>query len=119
MHLFEFLNGERSIYLAGKSDASLQHVCSSLEQTLALDAFDYDAEDTWVYASSAGAGFGFNVTRTEDTATIATWMASAPTDVNYQVVLTYYGTFDEAAFQRVKAALQEALNTEILVYQAV
>ena len=66
--------------------------------------------------ASAGAGFGFNITRTEDTDTIATWMASAPRGVNYQVILSYYGTPDEAAFQRVRSALQRALDTELKVY---
>jgi len=104
------------MYLAGKSDASLEQVCASLEQSLALDPFDHDAEDTWVYARSAGAGFGFNITRTEDTDTIATWMASAPRGVNYQVILNYCGMPDQAAFQRVRSALQRALDTELQVY---
>lgn len=116
--MFEFLKGERRIYLAGKSDATLEHVCSSLEQTFGLDPFVYDAEDKWVYARSAGAGFGFNITRTEDTDTIATWMPSAPSNVNYQVIVSYYGSGDEAAFQRVLAALQQALNTKLQIYQA-
>jgi hypothetical protein len=74
---------EHRMYLAGKSDARLEDVCASLEESLGLDPFDREAEDTWVYARSAGAGFGFNITRTEDTETIATWMASAPRGVNY------------------------------------
>jgi len=107
---------ERRMYLAGKADVSLEQVCTSLEQTLALEPFDHDAEDTWVYARAAGAGFGFNITRTEDTDTIATWMASAPRGVNYQVILSYYGLPDEAAFQRVWSALHQALGTEMKVY---
>jgi hypothetical protein len=107
---------EHRMYLAGKSDASLEQVCASLEQTLWLDPFDHEAEDTWVYARSAGAGFGFNITRTEHTDTIATWMPSAPRDVNYQVILSYYGTPTEAVFQRVRSALQRALDTELEIY---
>jgi hypothetical protein len=110
------LQSERRMYLACKSDASLDHVCVSLEQSLGLDVFDRDAEDSWVYARSAGAGFGFNITRTEGTDTIATWMPSAPHDVNYQVILTYCGAPDTAAFQRVRSALQRALNTEPQIY---
>ena len=104
------------MYLAGKSDKSLEQVCGSLEQTLALDPFDHDAEDTWTYARSAGAGFGFNITQTEGTDTIATWMESAPQDVNFQVILTYYGVLDEAASQRVRDALQQALGAELQIY---
>jgi hypothetical protein len=110
------LQREQRMYLAGKSDASLEDVCASLEQALGLDPFDRDAEDTSVYARSAGAGFGFNITRTEDSDTIATWMASAPRGVNYQVILNYYDTPDEAAFQRVRSALTQALDSELAVY---
>jgi len=110
------LQREQRMYIAGKSDASLEQVCASLEQSLALEPFNHDAEDTWVYARSAGADFGFNITRTEHMDTIATWMPSAPRDVNYQVILSYYGTPDEAAFQRVRSALQQALHTELEVY---
>ncbi|MDB6030271.1 MAG: hypothetical protein JWM16_609 [Verrucomicrobiales bacterium] len=104
------------MYLACKSDASLDQVCASLEQSLGLDAFDRDAEDTWIYARSAGAGFGFNITRTDDTETISAWMQSAPHDVNYQLILSYYGTPETAEFQRVRSALQQALSTELQIY---
>jgi hypothetical protein len=110
------LQREHRMYLAAKSDASLEQVCAELEQSLGLEPFGHDAEDTWVYARSAGAVFGFNITRTERTDTIATWMASAPGDANYQVILSYYGTPEEAAFQRVRSALQRALDTKLQVY---
>lgn len=107
------------MYLAGKSYASLEQVCAALEQRLALERFNHHTEDSWVYARSVGAGFGFNITRTEDTDTIATWMASAPRGVNYQVILSYHGTPDEAAIQRIRSALREALKTELNVYHVV
>ena len=107
---------EHRMYLAGKSDVSLEEVCASVERSLALEPFDHDAEDTSVYARTAGAGFGFNITRTEGTDTISTWMSSAPRGVNYQVILSYYGTPDEASFQRVRSALKQALKTEVEVY---
>jgi hypothetical protein len=110
------LHPEHRMYLAAKSAATLQEVCALLEESLDLDAFEYDSEDTWAYARSAGAGFGFNITRTKGTDTIATWMPSAPRGVNYQVILSYDGTPDEAAFQRVRSALQQALGTELQVY---
>lgn len=113
----EFL--ERRMYLACKSDASLEQVCSFLEENLGIDAFEYDAEDTWVYARSAGAGFGFNITQTEDTDTIAEWMSSAPRDINYQVILSYYGLLDSEAFQRVQNALRAALNVEPQIYDKI
>lgn len=111
-----FFQREHRMYLAGKSDASLEQVCASLEQSLKLDSFEHDTEDTWVYARVTGAGFGFNITRTGDTDTIATWMASAPRGVNYQVILSYYGTPEEVDFQRVRNALQRALDAELQIY---
>jgi hypothetical protein len=104
------------MYLAGNSAVSLQEVCVSLEASLGLDGFIYDSEDTWAYARSAGAGFGFNITRTEGTDTIATWMQSAPLGVNYQVILSYSGTPGGPAFQRVRSALRQALAAELHVY---
>ena len=113
------LQHEHRIYLAGKSDASFERVCATLEQALELKPFDHDSEDSSVYARSVGAGFDFNITRTEDADTIATWMASARRGVNYQVILSYYGSLDEAALQRVLSALQQALKTELEVYHVV
>lgn len=110
------LQREHRRYLAGKSDASLEQVCASLEQSLMVKTFDYDAEDTWVYARSEGAGFDFNITRTEAMDTIATWMSSAPRRVYNQVILSYYGAPDETAFHRVWSPLQQALKAELEVY---
>jgi hypothetical protein len=107
------------MYLAAKSAASLEEACAWLETSLALDAFAYDSEDSWDYARSSGAGFGFNITRTEGTNTIATWMQSAPLDVNYQVIVSYDGTPSETALQRVRSALQEALGAELQIYHVV
>jgi hypothetical protein len=110
------LQHEHRMYLAARSEVSLERMCALLENNLSLEPFKHDSEDTWVYARSAGAGFGFNITQTEDTGTIATWMQTAPRNVNYQVILSYHGTPDEAAFQRVRSALQQALGTELQVY---
>ncbi|MBW3636543.1 MAG: hypothetical protein KY445_08780 [Armatimonadetes bacterium] len=81
---------DHSLYFAAKSNEELGQVCKFIQQKYALGDFLFDSEDNWEYGYSYNHRIGFNVTNTDDLDTISRWMTTAPSDVNYQIVLHYF-----------------------------
>ncbi|AMV21648.1 hypothetical protein VT03_27340 [Planctomyces sp. SH-PL14] len=63
-------------------------VCRELQSAFSLPAFTFDSENHWEYGYSKNPEMGINVTKTEDSRTIETWIAGCPPRVNFQVILT-------------------------------
>ena len=74
--------------------------------------------DEWVYLSaSLQDGTQLNLTRTDGFDTIATWVAGAPTGVNWQLMLTREAGLDTALVERICEALHAALGARLAVYR--
>lgn len=111
--------------LSGKSMAKgAAALATELGQALPADAQGEGADggedgDSWAYISTAlPDGTQLSLTRTEGFDTIATWVAGAPTGVNWQLMLTREAGLDTALVDRLCHALHQALGTRLAVYLA-
>ena len=74
--------------------------------------------DEWVYLSAnLQDGTQLNLTRTDGFDTIATWVAGAPTGVNWQLMLTRDAGLDTAQVERICETLHAALGARLAVYR--
>ena len=74
--------------------------------------------DEWVYLSARlQDGTQLNLTRTDGFDTIATWVAGAPTGVNWQLMLTREAGLDTALVERICETLHAALGARLAVYR--
>ena len=79
---------------------------------------DHDDGDEWVYLSAIlQDGTQLNLTRTDGFDTIATWVAGAPTGVNWQLMLTREAGLDTAQVERICETLHAALGARLAVYR--
>lgn len=91
------------IYYGSFSDLPIDVVGEQIASKLGLNIVLSDAEDTWEYATYKNDTLSLNITKTEDTHTIKTWMKTAPDGINYQMVLfigalgAYVDDFEAAA----------------------
>ena len=74
--------------------------------------------DEWAYLSATLAdGTQLSLTRTDGFDTIATWVAGAPTGVNWQLMLTREAGLDTTRVEQVCEALHAALGARLAVYR--
>lgn len=79
---------------------------------------DHGDGDEWAYLSaSLQDGTQLNLTRTDGFDTIATWVAGAPTGVNWQLMLTREAGLDTALVERICETLHAALGARLAVYR--
>ena len=83
------LMARTTTYFAAHSDAKLDAVCAALQSHYSLPAFVDDWHDTWQYAFAKSPAIGVNVTKSEGTHTIETWMDGCPSGVNFQIIADF------------------------------
>ena len=113
--------------LSGKSldkaqralEAALGATLAELRSGEGADVQAPDGEgDEWAFLSaSLQDGTQLNLTRTDGFDTIATWVAGAPTGVNWQLMLTREAGLDTALVERICETLHAALGARLAVYR--
>jgi hypothetical protein len=109
----------RTFHFAAFSTADFDQAISALETEFGLGPFDRDVEDTWEYATALLPGdITLNLTRTSGTDTIASWLPSAPTGVNWQVIVGSDSDPEPAQASRVRQAIEQVLGASLTAYHA-
>lgn len=104
----------KKIYYGSLSDKAIDVVGEQIAARLGLAITLSDAEDTWEYATYRGKSCSLNISKTDDTHTIKTWMKTAPDGINYQFILSING--DCTLADQFEAAATEALGHSLAKY---
>ncbi|MBB1089657.1 hypothetical protein H4F99_14345 [Lysobacter sp. SG-8] len=109
----------QTLHFAALSLIGLDRIVSALESTYGLGPFDCDVEDSWEYATARlPSGTTLNITRTTDTSTIASWIPSAPSCVNWQIIVSSSSDLTDEDVSTARQALEHVLGTSLVPYHA-
>ena len=105
-----------AVYFAGNSTNDLASICKRFETAFSLPPFDLDREDSWDYGKSEGDKFAFNVTKTDRTGLIASWMKNAPKDSNVQVIFMFNGERPPIELSELKDRIGKSVGASVIDY---
>ncbi|WP_408951605.1 hypothetical protein [Lysobacter sp. Hz 25] len=92
----------QALHFAALSFVDFSRTISTLEARLGLEVLERDDEVAWAYVTATlPDGTQINLTKTDKTTEIVTWLPGAPGNVNWQIIFSG----DELSGSGVSAAL--------------